>query len=553
MVKPKEKDKKHDKETHGHTPQTPVAPIPPTEHVWHYGVNDHCPDVTEQAVKGFTPTHHFKVDFTALCELSGVVPHTALAAQKKNVPEGAECQSVALQSTVVDLATVRIMRPVLQMATQLHSLRLSSCCLDVEMLHLLSLGLSDSTVHTLHIDWNPLEIPIDAEALHHLPPEGGLEALDDLESKRLQKQAQRHLRAFAAQLEACSGGDLEAGLREVAALADPKYAATAMLKPLNKRSFADALHTKLEISSEEGEHIFKLLDMPTSGPGDGLVTLEHVKEVLTQLPAPSHEEELKDPIGAAFAAFLDGTSVLEVVSFRCCNLGRTEAQVISKTLQHSQHLRALNLWGNHICDRGAAALGEALAHYFGLQYLGLGHNFVTHVGLESICKVLGVSRIDSKEKADPLLKQIKEQTKDRDKKMAKTPPVPKKDANGRDRYMTEFYHIDQCEERKDPHTGDVFWVWTRNTALKTLVLEHNPIADAEAVARLQPFGVGDLVLRSTPVAAVLKARAAETQAAGARASAPDSSEAEAEAAHAETPTPPAPALSPTGGWRLVLQ
>merc|ERR1712151_504325 len=92
---------------------------------------------------------------------------------------------------------------------------------------------------------------------------------------------------------------------------------------------------------------------------------------------------------------------------------------------------------------------------------------------------------------------LKDQTKDREKKM-KTQPVPKKDGNGREKYMPEPFHVDTCEEKQDPDSGQTYWLRTRNTAMKTLVLESNPIADAAAVDRLVPYGVGDLVLRGCP-------------------------------------------------------
>ena len=72
-------------------------------------------------------------------------------------------------------------------------------------------------------------------------------------------------------------------------------------------------------------------------------------------------------VGAAFAAFVDSTSVLEFVSFRHCRLSRLETQCVAKSLSTCQHLRALNLWDNNIDDRGAAALGDALGHNFGLH------------------------------------------------------------------------------------------------------------------------------------------------------------------------------------------
>ena len=61
------------------------------------------------------------------------------------------------------------------------------------------------------------------------------------------------------------------------------------------------------------------------------------------------------------------------MAHRCCNLGRLELQAIGSALASPPpHLRALNLWGNKICDEGVKYLAEALEVNFGLQFLGLG-------------------------------------------------------------------------------------------------------------------------------------------------------------------------------------
>jgi len=413
------------------------------------------------------------------------------------------------------------------------------------MLGLLHAGIMDGgTVTTLQVDWNPLDVPPEAEALRTAVAEGNTEEIDAVERRRELRQADRVLAALREELEAAGAG-LEAVLREVATAADPAFPATAMLTPLSLRSWASAFHARLGLPSQDLEEAFRILDGPSYGPCDGLVPVARLQEALQALPAASAEEEARDPVAAAFASFVDGSSTLEQVSFRCCRLARLEAQAIARGLAGAQHLKALNLWGNRLGDEAAAALAEALEAYFGLQYLGLGRNRVTHAGLESLCQVLGTSRIETKEQADPILKSIKEQLKERDKKM-KNPPVPKRDARGRERYAPEPFHVDSCEERQDAATGQVYWLRTRNTALRTLILEHNPVADAATVLRLLPFGTGgDLVLRGVPcVQELMEAKAQE----------------EAEQAAAETTSvasggerPASQATAQATGWNLVLK
>jgi len=206
-------------------------------------------------------------------------------------------------------------------------------------------------------------------------------------------------------------------------------------------------------------------------------------------------------------------------------------------LPPSPHLRALNLWGNRICDNGVAPFAEALECHFGLQYLGLGKNLITHVGLQKLCRPLGFMRIDRKDEADAINKEIKEKAKERDKR-AKAPPIAKKDARGRERYMLEFY-MPSLEDRKDAETGETFWLYGRNMVLKTLNLEHNPVSDVATVLRVQSYGVGDLVLRKTKCAEELLDLKAKAEAEG----------------DPNAWLQPIPGGLPGGGqgWNLVLQ
>jgi len=134
---------------------------------------------------------------------------------------------------------------------------------------------------------------------------------------------------------------------------------------------------------------------------------------------------------------------------------------------------------------------------------------ITHVGLRHLCSSLGVTRLKEKSAADPVVKSLKEKVKERDK-MLKAAPPPKVDGSGRERYKPELY-VPTCEDFKDAETNQTYWLWTRNIHLKTLVLEHNPITDAQAVWQLQPYGCGDLVLRATPCAEDLRTLLAGSQ------------------------------------------
>mmetsp|Transcript_110292 Transcript_110292/g.235573 ORF Transcript_110292/g.235573 Transcript_110292/m.235573 type:complete len:558 (+) Transcript_110292:42-1715(+) len=541
--------------------------------LWSYGVNHANEEPSADVVKAFKGVGNFRADFADLCTRCGIVPHPALS-PPRDVGAGAgdgapEGPALCVRSTLLDRAGLRVMKCVLPTCNHLEVLRFSGCRLDVEMLQLLRAGLTEtSTVHTLHLDWNPLDVPVDVEAMRKVVASDSFEELDNLELERDRLQAERSLRAFGEQLQARSGGVNEA-LCSVAETYDPDFAATAIMMPLTLNSWTTAFEKTFSMPTEVSEVIFHMLDSPSFGLGDGLVPLARVEGVVKNLPPLSPEEEAADPIAATLGSFVDATSTLELASFRYCNIGRLECQAIARSLRSCQHIRALNLWGNCVCDASAATLAEALEGYFGLQFLGLGRNLVSHVGLESLCKVLGSTRIDEKEQAEQIMKTIKDRRAERDKKLKGGPPPPKTDAGGRARYMPkDFFHVDSCDEKVDAATGQPYWIWTRNLTLRTLVLENNPVSDVEAVLRLQPLGPpGDLVLRGTPcVQGLIKERerkAAEAAQAPVAAQAEEVKEAvkEAVAEDGKTPEPQPPAsgggspLPPQRepGWRLVLQ
>ena len=104
------------------------------------------------------------------------------------------------------------------------------------------------------------------------------------------------------------------------------------------------------------------------------------------------------------------------------------------------------------------------------------------MGLQSLCRYLGLTRIDEKSVADQVLKVIKDQAKDRDKKMKGG--AQKVDANGRQRYTPEV-RVDVCEEHVETLPGGEeakCWLHTRNAGLKILNLDRNFISDAEVVS-----------------------------------------------------------------------
>merc|ERR1711971_981016 len=205
-----------------------------------------------------------------------------------------------------------------------------------------------------------------------------------------------------------------------------------------------------------------------------------------------------DPLAAAFAGFLSAPCILEIVSFGSCRIGHLEMVAMSQAFKSYQHLRALNLWGNRVCDNCCTLIAEALEGYSGLACIGLGRNVVTHVGLSRLCNAL-VKRVDTAKEADAVKKTIKDQMAQREK-LQKKPPDPKKDGLGRERYVAPL-QVDVIEDRHDPNTGETYWLNFRNMTLKTINVEDNPISDIGEIKRLSLLGTGgNLILRGTPCA-----------------------------------------------------
>ena len=118
-------------------------------------------------------------------------------------------------------------------------------------------------------------------------------------------------------------------------------------------------------------------------PGGFILTHQVMREALQGLPEIGED----DPLGLSLAGFLEPSSVLECVSFRACAISRFELGPMSTALAKCPwQLRALNLWDNRICDKGAELLAFALDAYRGLEYLGLGRNRITEQGLRALCQ-----------------------------------------------------------------------------------------------------------------------------------------------------------------------
>jgi len=529
--------------------------------IWTYGNNDHMDELPADKLKEFKATGSFRADFACLSAKCGIVTHPGFAPLERNsrltpdngADKAKEGSVLTLHSILVGRAAMLTFKHALATSLHLEVIRLTSCCLDAEALGMLRAGMTEAcSVAVLQIDWNPVELPVDAVAFKAAFEAGQPVEIDALEQKRERQQEERSLRAFGEMLTS-RFGDIATAMKAFhrAVIADRmQHEATAGIEPFPLSTWADAFHTVLGKNTAEAESIFSIIDGPHFGNGDGLSSFDSLETILQDLPPAVAEADAADPVGKAFGAFVDGSSPLDVVSFRHCNLGRLECVALGSSLGHSTHLRGLNLWGNNICDLGVAALAESFEVYYGLQFLGLGRNSITQVGLETLCAPLGFTRVDAKAQADQILKDIKDKGKDagkgKDKKGA--PPVVKKDRSGADRYLPEAY-TPTCEQFSD--AAGEYWLWGRNMTLKTLNLEHNPITDAAAVMRLQSGGVGEILLKGVPCAEELSRLLAEAASQRAAASPkPEGDPALAEADQkAEAPDP----REEASGWRFILR
>jgi len=446
-------------------------------------------------VKGFDATGIFRTDFAGLCEKYGIIPHTALGPPRSEVEGKNEEKTLTISSMLLDRVSMQLMKCLIPTSLHLETIRFTSCKLDIDMLSLLRGGITDTcTVQTLQIEWNALEVQLDTAQLKSIS-ELSHEDLDELERERDKKDAQRRLRVFREHITN-TFGTIDAAFEALKA----PIKGGAATETLTLADWNDLTEDKLQMATTESSELFDLLDGLHFGEGDGTITFARLRETLDPeaLPDLSEEQEASDPIGAAFAQFVNSTSVLENVSLRYCDLGRIEGRQLGDALKTNMHLKSLNLWGNRICDRGVQVIGEALETHYALRYLGLGRNRVTHEGLKILCAGLGVyQRVTTEAEAKELQKGTIPSEADKAKKLKAFPP-PKKDAKGRERHQAPC-HFDELEERTDEE-GNQYWLWYKNVHFQTLNLEHNPISDLKVIRELEPFGVGSLVIRGTPAA-----------------------------------------------------
>eukprot|EP00746_Dinoflagellata_sp_MGD_P163956 gnl/MRDRNA2_/MRDRNA2_92305_c0_seq1.p1 gnl/MRDRNA2_/MRDRNA2_92305_c0~~gnl/MRDRNA2_/MRDRNA2_92305_c0_seq1.p1 ORF type:complete len:571 (+),score=113.96 gnl/MRDRNA2_/MRDRNA2_92305_c0_seq1:78-1715(+) len=481
------------------TPKDPQSPktydhgIPQPKQIWIYGINDHLETPVPDQVKGFDATGIFKTDFAGLCEKYGIVPHTALGPPRVEVEGKAEEKVLSISSMLLDRVSMQLMKCLIPTSLHLETIRFTSCKLDSDMLTLLRGGITDtSTVQTLQIEWNPLEVQLDTAQLKSIS-ELSHEDLDKLERDRDKRDAERRLRVFR-ELLVTTFGTVDAAFEALKTSKQGTPAETLALVDWN-----DLTEDKLKMATTDSSELFDILDGLHFGEGDGKITLRRLREVLEPeiLPELTDDQEANDPIGASFAQFVNSASTLENVSFRYCDLGRIEGRQIGEALKTNMHLRSLNLWGNRICDRGVQTIGEALEVHYALQYLGLCKNRVTHEGLKVLCKGLGCVKVETEAEMKDLQKNTIPTEADKQKKLKAFPP-PKKDAKGRERYQAAC-HFDELEERTDEN-GQMYWLWFKNVEFKVLDLGQNPVSNLKVVEELQPWGMGELILRGTPVA-----------------------------------------------------
>jgi len=538
-------------------PEEPEEPRTPEEDdpeirplVWVYGVNDHMDCPSELPAK-FEPTGKLCTDFRSLCRLVGVAPHPAFK-QRKSVEKSSrsrrpsvislsasnpmvdsqpakEGPMLSIRSILLDRMAMQLMSLLLPTACHVKVLCLSDCRLDGEMLKLLRAGLrEESSVESLQIEWNPLELPLpSAEELEAQAAEGeaaqanadtgsvasseaaggggakptgdgGGSELEARERSRYRSQSQRHLRCFREWLQNRFGGSMEGAWQLLAqGGADPDAL-------LAQGEFHDVLEARLGMTGPQVTEVFEVLDGPDYAAGQARVSLTALRETLEGLPEEPASDDPNDPIGLMFTPFVDGECVLESVSLRACALGRMELKPLSDAIARCPwQLRCLNLWDNRVCDRGAGLLAAALESYRGLEYLGLGKNRVTETGLASLCKPFNTEVLDEarlKAAQDRIKLQVTEKEA---AAKAKAKAQPKAKPAG-SRYMREALTlVDEVEEG-----GETVWTLRRPCELRALVFTDNPIGRPEIIEALQPLGPrgAELVLRGTPAGAALAAR-----------------------------------------------
>jgi len=540
--------------------------------IWVYGINDHL-DVPGELPSGFEPTGMLGADLRKLCSAVNAAVHPAFRMKRarEGSPSKAHSQlpsshqerrrpsmlvkapdmsallggglggmsmgfheepkppkegpNLMVKSFLFDRTTISLIGLLLPTVQNIKVLSFSDCNLDCEMLRLLAQGLAEGncSVESLQIEWNNLDLPLPILAEEDLPLEGeeGEETsafdrasslLEARERKRYTLQSERLLTNFKEWLLSRFGS---LGKAWEALQAEDAPA------PLDAPDFHSLLFERLGVGGAQVFEVFEVLDGPDYGAdGGGLVTLQVLKEALESLPDTEDIEDTEaeeDALGLSLAAFLQPSTVLESVSFRACSITRFELGPVCATLSKCPwQLRALNLWENRICDRGAELLANALDAYRGLEYLGLGRNRITDIGLQALCQPFKPVQL----REDTELAAAKERIT-KQQAQAKSLADAKEKAQAQN---TEFQGrqrrasiplVDELEERPGPSEdspgpGPSFFL-RKLSELRCLVLSENPIRSADVLETIQPFGPrgADLLLRCTPAATELGIRRPE--------------------------------------------
>merc|ERR1711865_775538 len=148
-----------------------------------------------------------------------------------------------------------------------------------------------------------------------------------------------------------------------------------------------------------------------------------------------------------------------------------EMAVIGDTLKQCPwNLRILNLWDNHLCDRAAVLLASAVEEYRGFEYIGLGRNRITDVGLAALCAPFNLQVLDEDglhEKQEHVKgQQAKIDADAKAKAKAKAAPAPSEGRQKREapQFVDELKEFPPEEGSSEPSV----WVFKRYHDLKIL-------------------------------------------------------------------------------------
>ncbi|CAE7658587.1 unnamed protein product [Symbiodinium pilosum] len=425
-----------------------------------------------------------------------------------------EGPNLMVKSFLFDRATMSLIGLLLPTVQNIKVLSFSDCNLDCEMLRLLAQGLSGScSVESLQIEWNNLDLPLPNLEEQEVEGEEGEETsafdrassiLEARERKRYTLQSERLLTNFKEWLESRFGS-----LGKAWEALDKEDEEAKLTAP----DFHMLLFEKLGVSGSQIFEVFEVLDGPDYGAdGGGVITLQVMKEALENLPEVDHAEDEaleEDPLGASLASFLQPSTVLECVSFRACSITRVEMGPMCSALAKCPwQLRALNLWENRICDRGAELLADALDAYRGLEYLGLGRNRITDLGLQALCQPFKPTQLEEVDVAPARDRITKQQAAAKSVADAKEKAQAQgTEFQGRQRRVSVPL-VDELEERPATDAAgspSPSFFLRKLSELRCLVLSENPIRSADVLEAIQPFGPrgADLLLRCTPAAAEL--------------------------------------------------